>query len=288
MPQLSTSSADPGRAATTSATPRRAPGSPGAGYSTANSSLGEAVEVVDRPRPRHRRDRGGVDVPVRGDHEDRPRPRHRRAEGAPGLGVAVVLERVHRAAVPDERGGHDAGMLRGSRSSRRLCLPCRYSKFHVTIVVSHAAARRRRAATAAIVARARRRSCPRLSLPRARRGGVRAAGWSGRLPTAGCRRRPRRGRPAARGRCSATRPALRRPCRRCARRRASGSVSTPQDSVSRLRTAGSGVNARSGVRAPVPGQPARGVAGLGERDQRHRAESVRRRRSRPRRSPRPG
>ena len=81
--------------------------------------LREAVEVVDGAGPRHRRHRGRVDVPVRGDHEDRPRARHRGAERAPGLGVAVVGQRVHRVAVPEERGGHQVGPRRRSAAASR-------------------------------------------------------------------------------------------------------------------------------------------------------------------------
>ena len=123
-PQLSWSAPDP----VGLARPRRprsaSSGSPGAGYSTVEQLAGEAVEVVDGPRPRHRRHRGGVDVPVRGHHQDRARPRHRRAERAPGLGVAVALERVHRAAVAEERRRHAAV---GHRFPRRGCGRQRYT-----------------------------------------------------------------------------------------------------------------------------------------------------------------
>src|SRR4029453_19378401 len=39
-------------------------------------------------------------------HQDGPRPRHRSAERAPGRGVPVDFERVHRVAMTDEGGGH--------------------------------------------------------------------------------------------------------------------------------------------------------------------------------------
>ncbi len=68
--------------------------------------VGEAVEVVDRPRLGHRCDRGRVDVPMRRDREDRPWPRHGGAERGPCLGVAVAGERVHRRSVPDEGRRH--------------------------------------------------------------------------------------------------------------------------------------------------------------------------------------
>ena len=54
-------------------------------------------------------DRGGVDEPVGGDREDRPGPGHGSAERRPRLGVAVVLEGVHRAAVADEHRRHGGG-----------------------------------------------------------------------------------------------------------------------------------------------------------------------------------
>ena len=47
----------------------------GVGTAWRDKILGEPVEVVDGARPRHRRDGGGVDVPVRRDHENRARPR---------------------------------------------------------------------------------------------------------------------------------------------------------------------------------------------------------------------
>src|SRR5205085_176955 len=67
--------------------------------------LRKTVEIMDRLRPRHRRDRRAADEPVRGDCQDRLRLAGERAELPPGLGVAVVLERIHRAAVADENRG---------------------------------------------------------------------------------------------------------------------------------------------------------------------------------------
>ena len=95
-----------------SATSSSSSGSPGAPVVDVEQLRREAEEVVDRARPRHRGDGGGVHVPVRGDDEDRARPGHRLAERPPRLGVPVLLERVHRVAVPEERGRHD-----GHRSS---------------------------------------------------------------------------------------------------------------------------------------------------------------------------
>jgi hypothetical protein len=46
-----------------------------------------------------------VDVPVRGDDENRARPRDLLPEDPPCAGIAVALQRVQRAAVPDERPG---------------------------------------------------------------------------------------------------------------------------------------------------------------------------------------
>ena len=74
--------------------------------------VGEPEEVVDRARLRHRRHGGVADVPVGRHAEDRPRPRQPRPQLSPRLGVAVQLERVHRAAVPDEQRRHPLGLAR--------------------------------------------------------------------------------------------------------------------------------------------------------------------------------
>ena len=111
-----------------SATSSYSSGSPGALVVDVEQLLREAVEVVDRPRLRHRGDRGRVHVPVRRDDQDRPRPRHRPAERPPGLGVPVLLQRVHRVAVAEERGGHDGhgpSPCRRRRSSRPATGPRR-------------------------------------------------------------------------------------------------------------------------------------------------------------------
>jgi len=68
--------------------------------------LGEAVEIVDRPGLRHGRDRGGTEVPVGRDDEYGTRPRQGLAECTPCLREPVALERVHRAAMPDEKRRH--------------------------------------------------------------------------------------------------------------------------------------------------------------------------------------
>src|SRR5690606_35246423 len=58
-----------------------------------------------------------AEVPVRGHDEQRPRPRDAATERPPGLGEAVPLERVHRAAVADEQCRH-AGVVHAFRPSR--------------------------------------------------------------------------------------------------------------------------------------------------------------------------
>ena len=68
--------------------------------------VGESEEVVDGAGLGHGGDGGGVDVPVGRDAEDGSGSRHRPAERPPRLGVAVVLERVHRIAMADERSRH--------------------------------------------------------------------------------------------------------------------------------------------------------------------------------------
>ena len=122
--------ARPDRAPRARRPPAASSGRPGAGYSNGEQLLGEAVEVVDGPRPRHRRDGGGVDVPVRRHDEDRRRRAvvtdDLLADRAPRLGVLVELERVHRAAVPEEDRRHRvAGSGVGGvhdGSSRSRCL----------------------------------------------------------------------------------------------------------------------------------------------------------------------
>src|SRR5690606_591501 len=65
--------------------------------------LGETVKVVDRARPLHRRHRGGTDEPVSRYRQNCARSRQSPPDVAPGLRVAVDLERVHRTAMPDEQ-----------------------------------------------------------------------------------------------------------------------------------------------------------------------------------------
>ena len=81
----------------------------GCGVVDVEEALGEAEEVVDGARAAHGGHGRGVDVPVRRDDEDRPRAGDGLAERAPGAGVAVVVEGVHRVAVAEERGGHGTG-----------------------------------------------------------------------------------------------------------------------------------------------------------------------------------
>ena len=91
----------------------------------------EPVEIVDRPRIGHRGDGGRVDVPVRADDENRPRApegfTHRLAERAPRRGIAVELEGVHRAAVPDEGCRHECGHASGPPSLGRARLASHFS-----------------------------------------------------------------------------------------------------------------------------------------------------------------
>ena len=68
--------------------------------------LREAAEVVNGARPVHRGDGRAARHPVGGHREDRLRFRQYFAEPPPGVGVAVVLECVHRAAVAEEHGRH--------------------------------------------------------------------------------------------------------------------------------------------------------------------------------------
>jgi ketosteroid isomerase-like protein len=90
-------------------------GRAGGGVLEREQLVGEAVEVVDGPRALHGRHRGSVDVPVGRDHQDRPGSAvlahdlltHR----LPRLGVGVVLQRVHRAAVPEEHRRHGAVVM---------------------------------------------------------------------------------------------------------------------------------------------------------------------------------
>ena len=74
----------------------------------------EAAEIVDRPRLRHRRHRGLRHVPVRRHAQDRLRPRDSARRSAAHASCArVLVQRVHRVAVPEEqywhaRSGHRA------------------------------------------------------------------------------------------------------------------------------------------------------------------------------------
>jgi hypothetical protein len=65
----------------------------------------EAVEVMDRARPRHRRDRSDAYVPMGRYDEHCARALERRAEPAPRVGEAIALQGVHGAPVSQERGG---------------------------------------------------------------------------------------------------------------------------------------------------------------------------------------
>ena len=70
----------------------------------------KAAEVVDRARLRHRGDARLVSRhPVGADAEDRFRGGKLLPERLPGLRERVVFDRVHRAAMADEEGGHPFG-----------------------------------------------------------------------------------------------------------------------------------------------------------------------------------
>ena len=66
----------------------------------------EAAEIVDRARRRRRGDRGAGQVPVRRHRQHRARPRQALAERRPASAPVVVLQRVHRVAVPEEDRRH--------------------------------------------------------------------------------------------------------------------------------------------------------------------------------------
>jgi hypothetical protein len=70
--------------------------------------FGEAIKVVDGPRPRHGGHRGGAKKPMRRDDKQRPWPRQVLSKCLPCLRKAVLLERVHWAAMADEQSGHPA------------------------------------------------------------------------------------------------------------------------------------------------------------------------------------
>ena len=72
----------------------------------------EAAEVVDGARTGHGRDPRPGQVPVGGDAHDRARTGQRAADGAPGLRVAVALDRVHGVPVAEEDGGHHGNDFR--------------------------------------------------------------------------------------------------------------------------------------------------------------------------------
>jgi hypothetical protein len=82
--------------------------------------LRKPVKIVDGARPRHRRHRARPEIPVRRHHEHRPRPRQSPPHRPPRLREAVAFERVHRAAMADEEGGHEIRHRRGSFSIARL------------------------------------------------------------------------------------------------------------------------------------------------------------------------
>src|SRR3954471_3598754 len=72
--------------------------------------LGKPVEVVDRSRTRHRGHGSRTEVPMRRYDEQCAWTRQDLAKPAPGVGKAVPLQRVHRAAMSDEQRGHPTGM----------------------------------------------------------------------------------------------------------------------------------------------------------------------------------
>ena len=102
MPQLSRSRPTQ-RGSSTVTTSCATSSDPGHGYSNEKSSSGNPKKSWIVRGPVHGRDRGRVRVPVGGDGEDRPRAGERPGQVPPGIGVAVVLQSVHRAAMPDEQ-----------------------------------------------------------------------------------------------------------------------------------------------------------------------------------------
>src|SRR3569833_3368826 len=69
----------------------------------------------------HRRNRAAMDEPVRGNRQHGARSGQRLPEFTPCCGKAVVLQRVHGAAVPDEGGRHFGGIAQ--------CLPLLASRW---------------------------------------------------------------------------------------------------------------------------------------------------------------
>src|SRR5437660_1121873 len=80
----------------------------------------KTAEVVDRARMLHRSDERQGQIPMRRNHHDRLWPRHRFSDRAPNFCVSVLLDRVHRIAMPkeDRRRSHYA--LTGSPASRSI------------------------------------------------------------------------------------------------------------------------------------------------------------------------
>ncbi len=96
--------------------------------------LRKAIKIVDRARTRHGSHSRRIQVPVSRDDQNRSGPRDRLTERAPGGRVSVRLERVHRAAVPDEDGRHrlfgahfclDSHAVTVASSAGRVCRPSR-------------------------------------------------------------------------------------------------------------------------------------------------------------------
>src|SRR6267142_705223 len=93
--------------------------------------LGEAVEIVDRLGAAHRGHGGAFGVPVRRHAQDGLGSRNRLAEPPPDFRVLIVLQGVHRAAVPEEHHRHPGSLARRrhgaqARSNNRISAssPC--------------------------------------------------------------------------------------------------------------------------------------------------------------------
>jgi len=88
----------------------------------------EAAEVVNGARRIHGRHGATFDVPVSRDREHRTRARQRCAECCPATRPVVRVERVHRAAVPEEQCRQSRACLRHARPLRHVRLARRASR----------------------------------------------------------------------------------------------------------------------------------------------------------------
>jgi hypothetical protein len=89
----------------------------GRGIAHVEERLREAVEIVDRRGVRGSRDPRATRFPVRRDAQDRLRLWESLRHGGPAEVEFVLLDGIHRVAVPDEKRGHPHGArLRPIRS----------------------------------------------------------------------------------------------------------------------------------------------------------------------------